>query len=66
LMAAEGAIHQPVPVLDVEGQAADEGLLFVARADKVETILVFGVQHDGFRTGLEGDRVAYPYDETVT
>jgi hypothetical protein len=24
------------------------------------------VQHDGFRTGLEGDRVAYPYDETVT
>jgi hypothetical protein len=40
--------------------------LFVARADEVETILVFGVQHDGFRAGLEGDRVAYPYDETVT
>jgi hypothetical protein len=40
--------------------------LFVARADEVEAILVFGVQHDGFRAGLEGDRVAYPYDETVT
>jgi hypothetical protein len=40
--------------------------LFIARADQVETILVFGVQHDGFRMGLEGDRVAYPYDETVT
>jgi len=66
LMAAEGAVHQPMTILHIEGQAADKVLLFIARADQVEAILVFGVQHDGFRMGLEGDRVAYPYDETVT
>jgi hypothetical protein len=43
-----------VAVLNVEGEAANEVLLFVALGDEVEAILVFGVQHDGFRVGFEG------------
>ena len=54
LMPAQCAIHQPVAVLDVEGEAADEVLLFVALGDEVEAILVFGVQHDEVRVGFEG------------
>ncbi len=54
LMPTQCAIHQPVAVLDVEGEAANEVLLFVALSNEVEAILVFGVQHDGFRVGFEG------------
>jgi hypothetical protein len=43
-------------ILNVEGEAADEGLLFVALSDEVEAILVFGVEHDGFRVGFDGPR----------
>ncbi len=48
LMAAEGAIHQPMAVLHIEGEAADETLLFVVRRDEVETILIFSVKHVAF------------------
>jgi hypothetical protein len=41
-------------VLNVEGEAADEGLLFVAVIDEVEAILVFCVQHDTVPVGFEG------------
>jgi hypothetical protein len=41
-------------ILNVEGKAADQGLLFVALSNEVEAILVFGVQHDGFRVGFGG------------
>ncbi len=54
LMPTQCAIHQPVAVLDVEGEAANEVLLFVALSNEVEAILVFSVQHDGFRVGFEG------------
>ena len=54
LMTAQCAVHQPVTILDIEGKAADEGLLFVAVCDEVEAILVFGVEHDAVRVGFEG------------
>ena len=54
LMAAQRAIHQPMAVLNVESEAADEGLLFVAVIDEVEAILVFCVQHDTVPVGFEG------------
>jgi hypothetical protein len=54
LMPTQRAIHQPVAVLNVEGETANEVLLFVALGDEVEAILVFGVQHDGIRVGFEG------------
>jgi len=66
LMPAQGAIHQPMAVLNVEGEAADEGLLFFAGGDEVETILVFGVEHDGVRVGFEARMVADSDDEAVT
>ena len=46
LMPTQGAIHQPMAILNVEGEAADEGLLLFTGGDEVETILVFGVEHD--------------------
>ncbi|ROM65516.1 hypothetical protein BK653_20520 [Pseudomonas brassicacearum] len=58
LITTEGAIHQPMSILHIKGQTANKVLLFFARADEIETILVLGVKHDGFRTGLKGDRVA--------
>ena len=66
LMPAQGAIHQPVAVLNVESEAADEGLLFFAGGDEVETILVFGVKHDVVRVGFEARMVADSDDEAVT
>jgi hypothetical protein len=54
LVPTQCAVHQPVAVLNVEGEAADEVLLFVALGNEVEAVLVFGVQHDGFRVGFEG------------
>ncbi|MNY57416.1 hypothetical protein D3C86_1936210 [compost metagenome] len=66
LMPAQGAIHQPVAILNVEGEAADEGLLFFAGDDEVETILVFGVEHDVIRVGLETRMFADTDDEAVT
>ena len=66
LMAAEGAIHQPVTVLNIEGKAADEGLLFVGRGDEVQAILVFSVKHVAFRVGFEARRVTETNDDAVT
>ncbi|CAI8826264.1 hypothetical protein EMIT0215P_210020 [Pseudomonas serboccidentalis] len=66
LMPAEGAIHQPVAVLDIEGEAADEALLFVGRGDEVQTILVFCVKHVAFHVCFEARMVADPNDEAVT
>jgi len=63
---AEGAIHQPVAVLDIEGQAVDEGLLFVGGRDEVQTILVFCVKHVAFRLRFEARRVAETNDDAVT
>ncbi|MNW02631.1 hypothetical protein D3C71_1984460 [compost metagenome] len=54
LVSAQGTVDEPVAVLNVEGQAADEGLLFVGRGNEVKAILVFGVQHDKLRVGFEG------------
>ncbi len=54
LMPAECAIHQPVTVLDIEGKASNEVLLFVALCDQVEAVLVFGVQHGVLSVGFEG------------
>ena len=66
LVPAEGAIHQPVTVLNIEGQAADEGLLFVGRGDEVQAILVFSVKHVAFRVGFEARRVTETNDDAVT
>jgi hypothetical protein len=66
LVPAEGAIHQPVTVLNIEGQAADEGLLFVGRGDEVQAILVFSVKHVAFRLRFEARRVAETNDDAVT
>ncbi|MNY53830.1 hypothetical protein D3C86_1896260 [compost metagenome] len=66
LMPAQGAIHQPVAVLNIEGEAADEGLLFVVVSDEVKAILVFGVEHDAVRVGFEARMVADADDEAVT
>lgn len=56
LVPAKRAVHQPVAILNVEGKAADQGLLFVALGNEIEAILVFSVQHDGFRVGFGGAR----------
>ena len=53
-VAAQGAVNQPVAVLYVKGQALDQCLLFVAGGDKVQAVLVFCVQHDKLRVGVEG------------
>ena len=66
LMAAEGAIHQPVAILNIEGEAADEALLFVGRGDEVQAILVFGVQHVAFHVCFEARMVADVNDDAVT
>ncbi|MNO55647.1 hypothetical protein D3C76_461400 [compost metagenome] len=66
LVATECAIHQPVAILNVEGEAADEGLLFFAGGDEVKTILVFGVEHDVIRVGFEARMFADTDDEAVT
>lgn len=66
VMPAQGAIHQPMAVLNIEGEAADEGLLFFAGGDEVKTILVFGVEHDVVRVGFEVRMVADTDDEAVT
>ena len=66
LVPAEGAIHQPVTVLNIEGKAADEGLLFVGRGDEVQAILVFSVKHVAFRVGFEARRVTETNDDAVT
>ncbi len=66
LMPAEGAIHQPMAILHIEGETADEALLFFVRGDEVQTILVFSVKHVAFHVCFEARRVAYPHDEAVT
>ncbi|CAI8926692.1 hypothetical protein EMIT0P258_50089 [Pseudomonas sp. IT-P258] len=66
LVATECAIHQPMAVLNIEGEAADEGLLFFAGGDEVKTILVFGVEHDVIRVGFEVRMFADTDDEAVT
>jgi len=53
-------------ILNVEGEAADEGLLFFAGNDEVETILVFGVEHDVIRVGFGTRMFADTDDEAVT
>lgn len=53
-------------VLNIEGEAADEGLLFVVVSDEVEAILVFGVKHDAVRVGFEARMLADADDEAVT
>ena len=63
---AQGAIHQPVAILNVEGEAADEGLLFFAGGDEVKAILVFGVEHDVVLVGFEARMFADTDDEAVT
>jgi hypothetical protein len=66
LMPAQRAIHQPMAILNIEGKAANEALLFVGRGDEVEAILVFGVQHDAFPVGFEARILVYPDDDAVT
>ncbi len=66
LMPAEGAIHQPVAILNIEGKAADEALLIVVWGDEVQAILVFSVKHDVFHVGFEARMVVHPHDEAVT
>ena len=53
-MAAERAIHQPMAVLNVKSQAFDQRLLFIAGCNEIEAILVFCMQHDKLRVGVEG------------
>lgn len=66
LMPAQCAIHQPMAILNIEGEAADEALLFVVRSDEVQAVLVFSVKHVAFHVRFEARRVAYPHDEAVT
>ena len=66
LMPAEGAIHQPMAILNIEGKAANEALLFVVRGDEVETVLVFSVKHVAFHVRFEARRVLHPHDDAVT
>ncbi len=66
LVSAEGAVNQPVAVLNIEGQATDEGLLFVGRGDEVQAILVFSVKHVAFRLRFEARRVTEKNDDAVT
>ncbi|CAI8952953.1 hypothetical protein EMIT0P12_60062 [Pseudomonas sp. IT-P12] len=56
LMATQRAVHQPMSILYVEGEAADQRLLFVALGYQVEAVLVFGVEHDNVRVGFGGAR----------
>lgn len=53
-------------ILNIEGEAADEGLLFVAGGDEVKTILVLGVKHVAFHVGFEARMVVDLHDEAVT
>ncbi len=66
LMPAQRAIHQPMAILNVKSETADEALLFVVRRDEVQTILVFSVKHVAFHVCFEARRVAYPHDDAVT
>lgn len=66
LMPAQCAIHQPMAILNIEGEAADEALLLVVRGNEIKTILVFSVKHVAFHVCFEARRVAYPHDDAVT
>ena len=66
LMPAQRAIHQPMAILNIEGKAADEALLFVVRGDEVQAILVFSVKHVAFHVRFEARILVYPHDEAVT
>lgn len=66
LMPAQRAIHQPMAVLNIEGEAADEALLFVVGSNEVQTILVFSVKHVAFHVCFEARRVAHPHDDAMT
>ena len=66
LMPAQGAIHQPMAILNVEGETADESLLLFAWGDEVKAILIFGVEHDIVRVGFEVRMVADSDDEAMT
>ena len=52
LMPAQCAIDQPMAILNIEGEAAHQRLLFVTLGNEVEAILIFGVQHDNVRVGF--------------
>ncbi len=66
LVPTQRAIHQPMAILNIEGEAADEALLFVVRGDEVQAILVFSVKHVAFRVGFEARMVVHLHDEAVT
>ena len=66
LMPAERAIHQPMAILNIEGEAADEALLFVVRGNEIKAILVFSVKHVAFHVRFEARILVYPHDEAVT
>lgn len=66
LMPAERAIHQPMAILNIEGEAADEALLFFVRGDEIKAILVFSVKHVAFHVRFEARILVYPHDEAVT
>ena len=53
-MAAECAVNLPVAILNVKRQAFDQRLLLVAGSNELEAILIFCVQHEKLRVGLEG------------
>ena len=54
LVPAQRAVDQPITILNVEGEAADQCLLFVILCDEVKAVLVFGVQHGDVRVVFEG------------
>jgi hypothetical protein len=66
LMPAERAIHQPMAILNVKSETADEALLFVVRGNEIKAILVFSVKHVAFHVCFEARRVAHPHDDAVT
>jgi len=66
LMPAQRAIHQPMAILNIEGEAADEALLFVVRGNEIKAILVFSVKHVAFHVRFEARILVYPHDDAVT
>lgn len=53
LMATEGAVHQPVLVLDVEGKFVDHGVHFIQRVDQVIANQRLSIKHGGSSTDIE-------------
>ena len=65
-MPAQGAIHQPLAVLDIDGKTIDQRLLFIALGNEIEAVLDFGVQHVLAPVREKADREACLDDERVT